>query len=1104
MASISAQADLAQFIVECLLRLDPTLNTAEGGRVYTTVVNPLLRRLGTDPLAVDVETFIQQRMLDVFPDLDVTTPGSALRDILVAPLVMLLTPLRTEIAHLRRQQSLADYETLSEEELDALLANVLASRDTGSFSYGSARVFFPSARVVGIDASIVFQTPTGTKYLADEVRTYLPSEMTRQGNQWYLDIPIRSGLPNSSANIPANTQLIVTGIDGVVRCYNPKAISGGITKATNADFYARAQEALTERSLNTERGINRFISENTTGVVSVDVVGFGDPLMERDVLTAAAPITVTNIPGGVPFPGITGTSLTINANQVHIGGATDIYVKTGQPVADVLADVSINNDFLQETDVWECVITGGGTTVTSTGLGTAVGYAGSPVTVNDIVLEFENFVGITPVAVRVVAATSADTVRIETAFSGFAGALANQRARLLSVSIVDLVYPKSILQAETLTTFSSSKTVKLDGAAVKFNNDPTTEAIYLEITFYGRPVEYRVVAKAADELTLDRVPEYVGSGFAYRAYLKQSGNVQLPLLQVTRMFLADGDTGIELPYRSPVHTTVLSAGGKRSAPLTYLDLGQCAVAGDQFTCSGYSFIDAGIQAGDLLYDPAQPAGYRHYVVASVDSATAITLTSPAPEPQPTTVYRIGSPTYSSATLTFMDPTYVEVTEAGTRLSYTDDEGVEHQFKPSQSEYGYLYNPTELTTGFALDGTDPALITCTEDLLAIGARVGDKLEVQAVVLVSTVFTDADELLLAMDGTSLIATVDGTNRIVNFPVTGDTWSIDDVATQINQQIGTDLLVERYHASADNNFIRFYSRKHIVLSDYVGAPLVAMQMSDLDNYFTGIPSSYGIASIAAAGTSAALSGAMDVSVKGNMLLVAIKRQGSQFIFPANMTQLANGLYAAAINVEATTPYDAGKIPTNAEFILTSYRSMGHVFAVANNAYSFSTGERLHAVITPLVLPPTATSMLEALTTPLALLTVEYEHAPEVSDLQTAFLRPNLRVTCNSPLVRHHLPAYPVIGINYVGLSGVDDIEAALLKFFVRLYPNSPLEAYDVLTELGKLEVSDVEGPVEVGYLTIDKDRVIKLSKSLDRVELERSFHVMGEIDYVSINKR
>ena len=92
---------LKRFMVERLLDLDPTLSDDEGSEIFSKVIDPLLSRLGTDPKAVDIETFIVNRMSDEFPDLDIASPGSVLRDVLISPLVLLLEPIRVEINAIR-------------------------------------------------------------------------------------------------------------------------------------------------------------------------------------------------------------------------------------------------------------------------------------------------------------------------------------------------------------------------------------------------------------------------------------------------------------------------------------------------------------------------------------------------------------------------------------------------------------------------------------------------------------------------------------------------------------------------------------------------------------------------------------------------------------------------------------------------------------------------------------------------------------------------------------------------------------------------------------------------------------------------------------------
>ena len=1114
MATTSALAELSQFMVERLTELDPTLSTAAGSRIYTVVINPLLSRLGQDPMATDVETFILQRMRDVYPDLDVTSPGSVIRDVFVSPLIMLLTPLREEIAHLRRQQSLADYESLSEVEMDALLANVLSARSTGSYAYGTVRVFFSTTRVVGIDSSITFTTSIGQVFVADDSRQYLPSEMVRQGNLWYIEVPVRSFTPATNANVAAGTAFTVEGVDGVVRAANPKAIDGGVSAETNTQFYERALNAISERSLNTERGIQNFITDTSTNIVSVDVVGFGDPLMNRDVLTASGAITITGVPGGVPFPAVTGTSISVNPNEVHIGGATDVYIKTGQTSSQVAAGIQATSDTI--TAVVKIVsITAGSNVVTSTGLGTALGYAGTTILpAGTYTLELENLddSGVTPLAVKVVAVTGADTVRVDSAFAGFAGVMAGVRARLQTSVAIDLGVPKVVLQEGTANTTAGSPTLVLVPPSTNtFINDPANESIYLEIIGTAAAGEYRVVTKLANQLILDRQLGHTLSGASYRVYIKQASQLAFPVTQLTSVTISSGSTGVDIPYADPVHVALTAPASRLPAPITFSDVGECGVAGTTLTCTApNSFSGLGLLAGDIVYLPELAQPYFYISSVGVPNAQTIELTAPiVGGPITSTLFKIGSATISTAQMTFMAPTFFAAKYREVYFSHTTASGETYQFSPAKNAYGYIYGPTDLETPFTLDGVTTKILAASGyDFHDMGIKVGDVVEVQSLVLASGLFSAVEDANVDIAGVPnvglsvLKVTVDGTDKLLYFPQINP--SLTSIVSVFNQQLGSDLFAERVTNGADKQLL-IYSRKHIVLANHTGSPLTHLKLSSAtDNQPAGVSGDFSISAMASDGTYLTLASGLAAGAVNQRLLLQIKRLGTQFLFPLNMAQQDNGLYTGTVQVESRIPIANGTVITNAECTVTGHTSKyGYTFYVANPEYAFSMGERLFLTLSNLVLPSTAFSLDQALVVPKTSLTIEYENAPEVDILQQTMLRRSLRVVCNNPLVKYYQPAYPVFGIRYQGLEEVDDVRTKLLDLIVRLYPNNPLEVYDVMAELGKLRVDNVVGPLEVGYLTIDKNRVLRLFKSFNQVPLDRSFHVMGELDYVTVTR-
>lgn len=293
--------DLKRFMTERLLDLDPTLSESEGSMMFTKVIDPLLSRMGTDPVNIDIETFIVSRIQDEYPKLDIATPGSVIRDVLIAPLMLVLEPLRREIFFLRTQQSLANASNLNEFEMDAILSNILSVRNSGTEAKGSVRVFFSTPRTFSVDRSISFSTASGISFHPEYPQTFFKENFLRSGKHWYVNVPISSSTPDVVANVPKNTIKFTNGLSGVIRVTNPSATSGGVTRESNEDFLVRAERSLSERSLNTQRGIETDLYNQFSDLISLSVIGHGEPEMRRDILTGEPNIDLSEAVGDLVY-----------------------------------------------------------------------------------------------------------------------------------------------------------------------------------------------------------------------------------------------------------------------------------------------------------------------------------------------------------------------------------------------------------------------------------------------------------------------------------------------------------------------------------------------------------------------------------------------------------------------------------------------------------------------------------------------------------------------------------------------------------------------------------------------------------------------------------
>ena len=337
------QENLRRFLVERLLELDPTLEDAPGSPIYRSVIDPLLARLGTDPYPINIEAFISARMKEdpLLRGLDIDTEGSAFKDILARALIIMLEPLQREGRHLSNMQSFLALDALTTEEADSLLANLLVTRNTGDVSYGTVRVYFNSVRPVSVDASIVFFTASGVQFVPSEPQTKTAADFAREGSLFYVEFDVQSVVAHSGTRVQKDTIKFVTGLSNVVRVTNPQGMTGGVTAQTKDEAFQIAEDAVSERSLNNTRGIRQTLTSNFPDLVSVFVVGYRDPFMQRDKLVGVVEVDTTDVPGEV----LTTNSAVVGWNLVTGGGAGNPETRDPDPASHITSWATIDQIF---------------------------------------------------------------------------------------------------------------------------------------------------------------------------------------------------------------------------------------------------------------------------------------------------------------------------------------------------------------------------------------------------------------------------------------------------------------------------------------------------------------------------------------------------------------------------------------------------------------------------------------------------------------------------------------------------------------------------------------------------------------------------------------
>jgi hypothetical protein len=170
---------------------------------------------------------------------------------------------------------------MTDEEVDAILSNWYANRNTGSKATVPARVYFPSPQPNSITTNNRITTSDNLLFHPITDYTFISTDLlfNKEGAQYYVDITLRAEEVGSKYNIEIES-LSNSDITGSTGIKNFVKGTGGFDSDTNAQFIDKTETSLNERSLNTDRGIRARL----TLPKAITTIGAGDKAMQRDIL----------------------------------------------------------------------------------------------------------------------------------------------------------------------------------------------------------------------------------------------------------------------------------------------------------------------------------------------------------------------------------------------------------------------------------------------------------------------------------------------------------------------------------------------------------------------------------------------------------------------------------------------------------------------------------------------------------------------------------------------------------------------------------------------------------------------------------------------------
>lgn len=273
------------FLEDLVSRYDPDVDLTDGSRAQTQLITPILERIGIDPFDSDIQTFITQRVRQAFPDLNITEVD-ALQDTLISPMRVLIEAVVREVSLVKLRSSIQNVESLSDQEVDALMANFFKSRQGGGRALGVVRAFF--ANPVSQSATIANPASTGggLRFFPTVPQAITAEEMllNQDGNEYYFDINYQAERPGDEYNIEPGEIVSIANFPTASRVTNLVRFRRGTVREDSLDFVARVQESTADSTLTTSRGLVAEITSNFAEVQQIAIVGYRDPEMQRDLI----------------------------------------------------------------------------------------------------------------------------------------------------------------------------------------------------------------------------------------------------------------------------------------------------------------------------------------------------------------------------------------------------------------------------------------------------------------------------------------------------------------------------------------------------------------------------------------------------------------------------------------------------------------------------------------------------------------------------------------------------------------------------------------------------------------------------------------------------
>lgn len=857
-------------------------------------------------------------------------------------------------------------------------------------------------------------------------------------------------------------------------------------------------------------------------------------------------ITLSDIPGGILFPDTDGNELSIEPNQIHIGGCSDYYVNGAtQTELDMPLEVITDRSPIVKGTI---VSTYDGTTKTAD--------------VVDVVMTEDEYDEVT--------AGTAMLRVIDTASGNNLGTYLIVSKVSYTVTYGTFVISEDLVAPEETSVFGEIT----DDIDVELNNpyevvlsgsDLRTyagaaivdTAAVTNFTDYGMTVgstdnkliilsgndagTYDINSVAATVLTLASSLTDTAGPIPYRVVREMSESaIDLPIRRIKSIELLDSSgspSGNYLPYKHPIDVQSRrfanigrepKAGyGTLTDDTLTMTAASTTVASSDITLN---YWNLGVRQYDLV-NVNQGNNQGYYLVTGVGGGPApigtgllsyqLRLSTAMRWTESGKQYQVGEPSVGSFRLYFLDPCSISVTAASTLFSTTIS-GTAYRFRPDPT-VNDQYLPTDTTVPTVSMTTPSTVLSMYTPDGATGIRgwnygvsVGDYVEITYAPIIGVV--DMSVVVAGLSGKSILVDLGSGSERVTFAATG-TLSGAEIVSQINAQLSTSIASLYNDAGTPRLMLR--ADMEITLKDNSAAPgagdaTLAIMGAVRATYMPWLAGSYVgqdtsneshvkdkwavVAVNPTAGARNEIS--VGINLSGTSFsqaytipsdrghYIRLSHVGIQRISSVEMedNQDSLGLYYWDVECTSEGHGDSWNIEPDLQGTATGYVSDGWEMSVEDDTVSYSMAEEPWISISPRVLLSGDDDLASFTTMVEESVQVSYEQEDIVEAIHSFVRSPSERVVNNNPLVRGLTPTMVRASISYSGGYTETKAREKLVELVESIKPSQQLEISDMVQILTDSGASFVTLPITLIGISHGVDRSITVERSQNYISNDR----------------